>query len=100
MALLVELETTTLLFCKTRRQERHFTQQSSVLLAAIGKSCDMLFRHNQKMDGRRRIDVVEGDQVVVFIDRRGWDLLGRDFAKNTIFQIISRYQQPNGNRML
>jgi hypothetical protein len=49
----------------------------------------VLLGHDQEMDGRGRIDVMESDQVVVFIDRFRGNLLGCNFAKNTIFQIIS-----------
>jgi hypothetical protein len=44
----------------------------------------MLLGHDQKMHWCRRIDIVKGQHIVVFVNDFRWYLLGRDLAENTV----------------
>ena len=55
-----------------------------VFAVDIQSAGDMLLRHDEDMDGRLRIDIAEGEYIVVLIDFAAGDLPGKDRAKNTI----------------
>src|SRR5580765_1347844 len=55
-----------------------------MFLAAIGERGDMLFRHDQEMHRRSRLDVVESDDVIIFVEDPGRNFPSRNLAKNTI----------------
>jgi hypothetical protein len=44
----------------------------------------MLFRHNQKMHCGNRIDVMEGNQIIVFVNLFGRNFAGGNLAENAI----------------
>ena len=48
------------------REQKHFTQQRLVPVAAIGKGGDMLARHHQQVHRRSRIDIVKNHNILVF----------------------------------
>jgi len=43
---------------------------------------DHLLGHDEEMDGRLRMNVVEGQALVILVDNPGWDLAGDDLLKN------------------
>jgi hypothetical protein len=49
-----------------------------------GKTGNVLFRHDQDMYGGGRVDIVESNKVVVFVDGLRRNLLRGDLAENTI----------------
>lgn len=55
-----------------------------VLLAEVMKGCDVLFRDDEKMHRRLRGDVVESDDLVIFIDLLRGNFPGHDPAEQTI----------------
>jgi hypothetical protein len=49
--------------------EQQFAQQIPVLCRCFGETRDQFFRHQQHVNRRLWIDIVENDQVVIFRDR-------------------------------
>lgn len=45
---------------------------------------NMLLGHDQKMHRRMRMNIVEGDQLIILIQTARRNLTGDDFAKETI----------------
>src|SRR3989339_156087 len=50
----------------------------------IGDRRDMFLGNDQDVNRGLRIDVIEGKDLVIFIDLAAWDLFGRDLAKKAV----------------
>jgi len=74
----------TFLFCNVGRGDQQLRQEISVLVATVLYRRYMSFRDNKRMDRRLRINIVEGQRVIVFIDDLGGDGFLHDLTKETI----------------
>src|SRR3954451_17540558 len=51
---------------------------------AIGERGDVLFRDDHEVDGRERMDVVEGEDFVVLVDLAARDFAAHDAAEDAV----------------
>lgn len=89
LALFIRTETAAEFLGQLWCQQHHFTQQCRVFIATIGQSRDMFAWHDQKMDRRFRLDVMKGDQVLIFIHQFRRYCSSRYLAKNAVIQNLS-----------
>ena len=73
-----------LLAGKTRRKRKHFTQKRGVARIGMRERCKVLLRDDEKVNGRLRVDVLKGEDFIVFIDLGRRDLSLGDFAENAV----------------
>src|SRR5450830_1117578 len=52
---------------------------------------NMLFWHYHKMHWRNRVNIVEGNNVIIFIHLGGRDFTCNDFTKNTVCTHLNPY---------
>ncbi len=64
-------------------QCHHSTQPPGIVSRDVGQRSNVVPGHQQQVRRRRRIDVVEGDEFVVFVNFLGRNLAGRDLAEDT-----------------
>lgn len=77
-----------LLFGEALGREKDMARERFVVLfAQIVKGRDVLLRNNKKMHRRLRNDVVEGDDLFVFINLLRGNFPGHDLAEQTIHGI-------------
>jgi len=81
----------TFLKSQFRRQQHHAAQQTFVLWRGMCHRRNVQLGNDQEVHGRPRVDVVEGEHLVVFIHFARRDLARDDFAKNAIG--IGRHSQ-------
>ena len=67
-----------------RSQGHDLAHQRCVRWRQLRHRRNVRFGNHQKMHWRPRIDVIEGDDLVVFIDDLGWDFASDNFAENTV----------------
>lgn len=58
--------------------------QELVVFAQLIEGTDVFFRDHQKMHRRLRADIVEGDDLIIFIQLARGDVSGDDLAEQTI----------------
>ena len=61
--------------------EEHVSGQQPVFFAQVGEGGNVLLGDDQEMHRRLRADVVEGDDLIVFVELARRDLPGGDLAK-------------------
>ncbi|CAM2167061.1 hypothetical protein PSAC2689_160063 [Paraburkholderia sacchari] len=83
-----------------RNQYKHSTKQRSLVFTAIGKGGYMFARDDQHVSLRRRPNVTERDELVVFIDARARDQAVGDLAKETGAAVVTHSVpgQPYGEK--
>ena len=64
-------------------------QQRRVFWGGVGERGDVLARYDQDMHGRVRMNVGEGDALVVFVHASGGDGAIDDFAEETVHSFPS-----------
>ena len=69
---------------KPGSQHQYFTKQWRIALIHKHQRLDVLFRDQQKMHRRPRVDVVEGEDVIVFEELFRRDFAGGDFAEQAV----------------
>lgn len=69
---------------QARCQRHHAPQQGRMLGLGMGQRWQVQARHHQKVDWCPRVDVMEGKNLVVFIDFAGRNLAGNDFAEKAV----------------
>ena len=62
------------LFCKNRHKIDHFTQQCRIFGSGVGQRLNVLFGNDQKMHGGLGVNVIEGDDVIVFLNLAGGNI--------------------------
>lgn len=67
-----------------RGQHHDFSQQSFIRRYRVGHRDDVLFRHDQKMHGRSRVDVVKGENFFIFIHLAAGNVACSNLAKQAI----------------
>jgi len=72
----------------------HLVEKSPILLGQIADFRDMLFRNNQKVNRRLRIDILERDDVVVFILKRRWNFSFYNLTKDTVPGVMFGHDVP------
>src|SRR5258706_6077278 len=70
---------------------QHAAQHRRVLGPAVSERIDVRFRDDHEVDRGLRIDVVEGEHVVVFVDFLARDLARDDLAENAVFHRASYF---------
>ena len=83
------------LLCQNGNKVDHFTQKCGIFGTGFGKRNDVFFRNDQKVNRSLRIDVVEGDHVVVFVDERRGDFTVSDLAEDAAHFLTSYF---NGSK--
>jgi hypothetical protein len=78
----------TLLAGQLPRHCEHFAQNLLMAHIRIVEIFDMYFRDDQKMHWRRRVDVVKGENLVVFVNFAAGDRALHDLAKNAVGFVI------------
>ncbi|MCY1206916.1 hypothetical protein D9M72_184990 [compost metagenome] len=58
--------------------------QGLVVFGEVGEGGNVLLRDYQEVHGGLRRDIVEGDDVIVFIELARGNLPGGDFAEQTV----------------
>src|SRR5690606_14912741 len=76
--------TTAVVGCQARSQGNHSTQPAGVVGADVLQGYDVAPRDEQQVHGGGGVDVVEGHELVVFVDLLGRDLAAGDFAEDTV----------------
>ena len=61
--------------------QQEVSQEIGILIAAVLHSRHMLLRNDQRMDGRLRVDIVEGQRAIILIHDLCRDRLLDNFAK-------------------
>src|SRR4051812_41828509 len=61
-----------------------FRNKRKVIFHQGGEALDVLFRNDENVNRRLRIDVTEGQDTSAFIDRLRLNLTAGDFTKNTV----------------
>jgi len=74
-------------FSQLLSHQHHLAQQSLIFFTCVVKGRYVLSGHNQDMNGRLWIDVMEGDHFLVLIGNFALDLFGGDAAKNTTLHL-------------
>jgi hypothetical protein len=74
----------TLLQGKLGGQQQHTPQKVLVLRAHLRHGGDVQFGDQQKMHWRPRVDIVEGENLFVFVNLFARYLAGNDFAKDAV----------------
>src|SRR5690606_16057384 len=64
-------------------ERHHSTQPGGVVGSDVGQRAHVVLRHHQQVNGRGRIDVVKGDELIVFVNLLGGNVARGDLAKNT-----------------
>lgn len=59
-------------------------KHGGILSAQIMRRCKMLLRDHQHMNGRLRLNIVEGEHMLVFEDFRRGNFAGDDFAEDAV----------------
>ena len=78
---------------KLLRELRHdidmdMRDERPVFLRQAEQTLDMLLRNDEYMHGRLRLEILEGDDGIVLINRRRGNLLRRDAAKNAVCHLF------------
>src|SRR5262252_1289374 len=81
------------------RDNGHGTEHCFVLCTRFRQRCKMLFRANQNMRGRLRVDVLEGENVGVLINHFGWNLFCRNFTEQAVGAHGSPSQATSSSRI-
>jgi hypothetical protein len=76
-------------------ETHHSTKQRTVIFCAVRQALNMLFGYYENVDGRRRMNVVEGEKFVVFIHFGARQLARSDSAKNTVPSHRKRLNREN-----
>ena len=64
---------------------KHLAHEFAIIRLHVHDSRDVALRHDQEVYRCLRGDVVEGENIVVFVDFLGRDFTLDDFAEKTIF---------------
>lgn len=73
-----------LLRSQTRRRDPDAMHQPGVGLGDLAQGRQVMPRDDQEMDGSLRVDILNGNEVIVLIDPLGGNLAGDDPAKETV----------------
>ena len=65
-------------------ERKHVAQQGAVFGLHLGHGRDVLFRQHQEVDGRTRMDVMKGKDLVVLLHLARGNLAGNDFAEKAV----------------
>ena len=71
-----------LLFGNLSSDVYHMTNEAFVLGRHVFDAVDFLFRNDQDMRGRSRVDVPKGEHLVVFVDFVGGQVPGQDLGED------------------
>jgi hypothetical protein len=74
--------------CEVADRQEQLTQEGAIVVTGMGDRLDLLFRDDQDMDGRLGIDVVECQNLVVFIDDAGRDFFIDDAFEESLRHVI------------
>src|SRR5690606_6179732 len=74
-------------------ERHHSTQPGGVVGSDVGQRAHVVLRHHQQVNGRGRIDVVKGDELIVFVNLLGGNVARGDLAKNTGVAHVCSYQE-------
>jgi hypothetical protein len=64
-----------------RRDQMKFAKDDLILADSIAQRCEVLPRANENVRGRLRTDVFKGENLVVFVNDLGRNLLAPDLAE-------------------
>ena len=78
---------------QARRNRQHPAEQGSIGFVASASDCNVALRNDQEMHRRMRMDVVEGEHVVVFVH-----LLRRESRRARSCRRCSRPSDPSNRR--
>lgn len=67
--------------CDLRRLEQQMPKQSRVARLRLPDARNRPFRHHQDMRGRLRMNVPEGEDLIVLVNHVGWNLAGDEFLE-------------------
>src|SRR6476620_2442897 len=96
--------------CHLCRGQDQLAEEILIRLVSLSKSRDDAFRHNQDMQRRLRVDVLESDHVIIFENDFRWNFPCDDFleechrieqlnsAISPPLQIFSRMKQVTSSR--
>lgn len=71
--------------------KQQVAQQSLVFQIGIGQSGNFLLRHQQHMGRRLRVDIAEGEAMLVFVDDVGWNGTADDFAEQGRHRVVTHF---------
>ena len=74
----------TLLLRQLDGGEAHVGEETPVLGGGFGKRRDVGFGHNQKVGGRLRVDIADGNNLLILIQDIAFELAAYNAAKDTL----------------
>jgi hypothetical protein len=75
-------------FSKRLRNKKQMPDELAIYVFDTVDVPDMLFRHYQDMDWRLRVDILECDSMLVFVDQFGGHFFFDDLAENTVWVVV------------
>jgi len=81
------------LFSKRLRNEEQMPDELAVYVFNTVNVLDMLFRHDQNMDRRLRVDILECDSMFVFVDQFGGHLFFDYLAEDAVW-VVTHFTSP------
>jgi len=85
---------TALFFGETLSREKDMTSERFVVIfAQVVEGRDVLLRNDEEVHGRLRRDVVEGDDLIIFIKLVRGDIPSHDLAEQTIHGVSPAWER-------
>ena len=81
------------LFSKRLRNKEQMPDELAVYMFDAVDVSDMLFRNNQDMDRRLRVDILECDSMLVFVDQFGGHLFFNNSAEDAVW-VVTHFTPP------
>ena len=75
--------------CNIFGLQEQMAEHLTIIRFGLGDAGDRLFGNHQHVHGGLRVNVVKGEDEVVFVDNVGGDFAGDDFLKESHHTIIS-----------